>query len=100
MDDARDVVDEEEWRDLKLHEAIFGIRSAGGKNEGRFYNVMVESFGTWERRKPREAQNPFKSYLDCKRLTGFTPRAHSLREASLLIVWLNQSLFEAQPSFD
>ena len=66
----------------------------------RFYNVMVESFGTVERRKPREAQNPFESYLDCKRSTGFTPRAHALREASLLIVWLNQSLFETQPSFD
>ena len=52
MDDARDVVDEEEWRDLKLQEAIFGIRSEGRENEGRFYNIMVESFGTGERRKP------------------------------------------------
>ena len=52
MDDARDVVDEEEWRDMKLQEAIFGIRSAGRKSEGRFYNIMVESFGTGARRKP------------------------------------------------
>ena len=39
----------------------------------RFYNVMVESFGTGERRKPLGSANPFESYLDCERSTGFTP---------------------------
>ena len=60
MDDARDVVDEEEWRDVKLQEAIFGIRTAGRENEERFYNVMVESFGTEERRKPMGSVESFR----------------------------------------
>ena len=60
MDDTRDVVDEEEWRDLKLQEAIFGIRTAGRENGERFYNVMVESFGTEERRKPKTYRKSFR----------------------------------------
>ena len=63
MDDARDVVDEEEWRDVKLQEDIFGIRTAGRENEERFYNVMVESFGTEERRKPKKR---IENLLDCQ----------------------------------
>ena len=42
----------------------------------RFYDVMVESFGTGERRKPLGSTNPFESYLDCDYSGGFVLRAH------------------------
>ena len=64
MDDARDVVDEEEWRDVKLLEAMFECDRRREKMMEGFYNVMVESFGTGERRKRKRIEN----LLDCKRL--------------------------------
>ena len=52
MDGARDVVDEKELRDVELREAIFGCDRRRKEMMERFYNAMVESFGTGERRKP------------------------------------------------
>ena len=59
MDDARDVVDEEEWRDVKLRDAIFGCDRRRKEMMERFYNVIVESFGTGERRKPKNVSKIF-----------------------------------------
>ena len=64
MDGARDVVDEKEWRDVELLEAMFECDRRREKMMERFYNVMVESFGTGERRKRKHIEN----LLDCKRL--------------------------------
>ena len=64
MDGARDVVDEKEWRDVELLEAMFECDRRREKMMERFYNVMVESFGTGERRKRKRIEN----LLDCKRL--------------------------------
>ena len=60
MDDALDVVDEKEWRDEKLLEAIFGCDRRWDEMMERFYNVMVESFGTEERRKPMGSVESFR----------------------------------------
>ena len=60
MDDARDVVDEEEWRDVELLEAMFECDRRREKVMERFYNVMVESFGTGERRKPMGSVESFR----------------------------------------
>ena len=64
MDGARDVVDEKEWRDVELLEAMFECDRRREKMMERFYNVMVESFGTGERRKRKRIEN----LLDCKHL--------------------------------
>ena len=64
MDGARDVVDEKEWRDVELLEAMFECDWRREKMMKRFYNFMVESFGTGERRKRKRIEN----LLDCKRL--------------------------------
>ena len=64
MDGARDVVDEEEWRDVELLEAMFECDWRREKMMGRSYNIMVESFGTGERRKRKRIEN----LLDCKLL--------------------------------
>ena len=64
MDGARDVVDEKEWRDVELLEAMFECDRRREKMMERFYNVMVESFGTGERRKRKRIEN----LLDCKLL--------------------------------
>ena len=60
MDDARDVIDDEEWRDVKLLEAIFGCDWRGEEMVERFYDVMVESPGTGERRKPMGSAESFR----------------------------------------
>ena len=64
MDGARDVVDEKEWRDVELLEAMFECDRRREKMMERFYNVMVESFGTGERRKRKRIEN----LLDCQSL--------------------------------
>ena len=64
MDGARDVVDEKEWRDAELLEAMFECDRRREKMMERFYNVMVESFGTGEQRKRKRIEN----LLDCKHL--------------------------------
>ena len=64
MDGARDIVDEKEWRGVELLEAMFECDRRRVKMMERYYNVMVESFGTGERRKRKRIEN----LLDCKHL--------------------------------
>ena len=85
MEEALVTDDETESLGVENREAILEFDGRGERMMERFYDVMVELFGTVGRKKPREAQNPFKSYLDCDYSTGFAPH-HTLREAGLLVV--------------
>ena len=76
MEEALVTDDETESLGLEKREAMLKFDQRGKRMMERLYDVMVESFGTVERRKPREAQNPFESYLDCDYSTGFAPRTH------------------------
>ena len=53
------VDDETESLGLESGEAIFGCDRRWNEME-RFYNVMVESFGTEERRKPMGSVESFR----------------------------------------
>ena len=76
MEEALVTDDETESLGVAKKEAIFGDSIGEERTMERFYNVMVESFGTGERRKPLGSTNTFESYLDCDYSTGFAPRTH------------------------
>ena len=76
MEEALVVDDETESLGVVEGSHIWVFDRGGKRMMERFYNVMIESFGTGERRKPLGSANPFESYLDCDYSTGFAPRTH------------------------
>ena len=65
MDGARDVVDEKEWRDVELSEAIFGNTNGAGREKE--WTILYRHDGSIRRRKVKEPKR-IKNLLDCKRL--------------------------------
>ena len=65
MEEALVTDDETESLGVEKREAILGFDQRGEKLMEQFYDVMVESFGTGERRKPKKR---IENLLDCKRL--------------------------------
>ena len=60
MEEALVADDETESLGVEKKEAIFGCDRRGKEMIERFFNIMVESFGTGERRKPKTYRKSFR----------------------------------------